>query len=126
MVAYLLAALTFGAAPQSQAAARTPPPPQSMCGQALAAGTGPASSELCLGEAQRQQALALSDANARRRLLGEAVEHFRRAATLSAETDLKVAAFEALSMIYAPAGLDEYDQYESVLREIIGLKPGEL
>jgi TonB family protein len=121
-VIVLLAISSFVDSGQVQGLA-TPP---STCAQALAAGTGPAVAELCLGDEALQQALRAKDAGERRRLLQRAVEHYRKGASLAAENDRKLAALEALARVYAHGNLDEYDSLESTLREIVDLRPGEL
>ena len=126
MVAQLLAATVFLGGLQSQASPRPTQTSDPSCSQTLALGTSPASSELCLGEVQARQATAMPDGSERRRQFEAAAGHYRRAANLAVQADHKAFAFEGLAAIYAPTGLDEYDQYESALREIIGLKPTEL
>jgi len=98
----------------------------SACSQALAGGPSGAVVALCQGEEQARQAAVARDEGDRRRQLDRAAGHYRRASGLALRTEHQLAALEGLAGIYAPAGLDEYDQYESVLREIIGLSPTEL
>lgn len=126
MVAHLIAALLVAAETQSQPPTPAAKPSVSACSRALAGGTGPAVAELCLGEEQEKQSRSGREAGDRERLQRSAVEHYRKAASLALVTDLKVAAFEALSELYGAEALDEYAELESVLREIIDLRPGEL
>src|SRR5262245_19976488 len=126
MVAQLLAAMLVAGQTPSQAAAPAAKPAASPCSRALAAGTGPAVAELCLGEEQEKQGRAARDAAERERVQRSAAEHYHKAASQALATDLKVAAFEALAALYGPDSLDDYAQLESVLRELIDLRPGEL
>jgi len=126
MVAYLLAAVLVAGETQGQPPATTQKAAASPCARALAGGTGPAVAELCLGEEQEKQGRAAREATERERLQRSAAEHYHRAATEALATDLKVAAFEALAGLYGSEALDDYAQLESVLRELIDLRPGEL
>src|SRR5262245_47415895 len=125
MVAYLLAVLVAGQA-QSQPPAPTSKPAASACARALAGGTGPAVAELCLGEEQEKQGRAAPEGAERERLQRNAAEHYRKAANLAIVTDLKIVSYEALAGLYGSEALDDYAQLESVLRELIDLRPGDL
>src|SRR5262245_49725063 len=124
MVAYLLAVLVAGQ--QSQPPAPTSKPAASACARALAGGTGQAVAELCLGEEQEKQGRAAPEGAERERLQRNAAEHYRKAANLAIVTDLKIASYEALAGLYGSEALDDYAQLESVLRELIDLRPGDL
>ena len=125
MFASLLVAGLLAAQRQGQ----TPAPPAaepSACSQALAGGTSAAVSELCLAEEQVRQASAAKEDAERLRRLNDAAGHYRRASNLATESQHRLAAFEALAVLYAPDRLNEYDQLEAALRELIDLRPGDL
>lgn len=126
MVAYLLAAAFVAGQAQSQPPTPTAKPAASPCARALAGGTGPAVAELCLGEEQEKQGRGVPEGAERERLQRAAAEHYRKAASLALSTDFKVAAFEALAGLFGSEALDDYAQLESVLRELIDLRPGDL
>lgn len=125
MVGSVLLAVLLAAQNQGRPPAEAPAP--SPCAQGLSSGTTASVAELCLAEDQMRLARALGpDVPERFRRLAAAAEHYRRAAMLATDSNGRIAAYEALAMLYARDQLNEYDQLEAALRELIDLQPGEL
>jgi TonB family protein len=102
------------------------PAQQSLCTQALAAGTGGAGSEICLGEEQLRQGTAARDLIDRHRLFEAAAVHFQRALSQARDDKTRIVAGEALVLVYDAKRLNEPDRVEAALRELIDLQPLDL
>jgi TonB family protein len=97
------------------------------CAQGVRAAMDPAVAELCLGEDQARLAEGLPKQNTERsRQLEAAAEHYRRAARLASKLDTTTQALEALTHLYDAQHLNQPRQVESVLRELIALRPNDL
>jgi len=115
----LLAAASFAQTP-------TPQQPSTDCAGALARGIGSAVVQVCLGAEQLKLAdSAPSNSADRRRHLETAVEHYRRAADLTPESEAKGRVLDTLARLYDPQHLNEPNQMELVLRELITILPNE-
>jgi len=88
-----------------------------------AAGAPVALREFCDGEKLRPQAGYSADPA---RVLEVVEGHYRMAADLAGEPDLKDRALAALTDLYGGGGLERPDKLEAVLRERIALHPDQL
>jgi TonB family protein len=86
----------------------------------------PGTNELCLAQDALQAAEGAADGSgARQQKLTAAAEQFSRATNLLRDPRLRLYAFEALTRIYDPSGLNEPARVEQTLREMAGLMPGD-
>src|SRR5438552_16817766 len=116
--------------PQSQQSQTLPitrpgtPSAPSACAQTLADRTDVAGADICLGEEElRLGSAAPRGATEQLRHFEAAVDHFRRAATVTVKAETKVRALDALVQLYDAQHLKQPEQAEPVLRELIQLKP---
>jgi TonB family protein len=102
-------------------------PQPSDCIQALRGGPTAASAEVCQGDEHLKLADAASKGSAEQRQhWEEAVDRYRRAATLTRDADVRARAIERVTQLYDAPRLNEPGEMEAALRELIGLRPEDM
>jgi TonB family protein len=118
----LAASLAFQA-PAAPAAEPKPSP----CAEAVARGVNAAAAAVCQGDdLVALAAKAASGSSERLTHLVAAAGHYRRAATMSPDSEVKVQALEALAGVYDAPQLNDPLQREFVLLELATLRPGDM
>lgn len=101
-------------------------PSQTDCAEVMLRGTGNTSAQVCLGEEQLRLAQAAPrESSERSRHMETAAGHYRKAVDLASDTGTKARVLNALAELYDPQHLARPGQMELVLRELIGILPGE-
>jgi TonB family protein len=97
------------------------------CGRALSVASDTAASEVCQAEEHMKASAAEAPKSPEwLRRLEEAARHLRRAANLSTNIDVKYRALDQLAGIYDARYLDQARDLESVLGEMIALRPEDM
>jgi hypothetical protein len=95
--------------------------------QSCAGDTNSSTAQICLAEEHVQLAKnAFHDDSERLRLLARAAEHYRRAADLSSDVEMKRRSLDAAAQLYDIPDLNNLPQREHVIRELVALSPDEV